>query len=71
MSCFQVKSRFVSYFLGLRKRPGAVFGICLTVVTFAISLTIFISTLMYWNSVKKSRIQSQGKIRKIRGRPVP
>lgn len=71
LSCFQIKSRFFSYFLGLRKRPGAVFGICLTVVAFAISLTIFISTLIYWNSVKKSRIQSQGKIRKIIRRPVP
>ncbi|XP_071336625.1 cadherin-related family member 1a isoform X2 [Trachinotus anak] len=66
-----IKSRFFSYFLGLRKRPGAVFGICLTIVTFAISLTIFISTLIYWNSVKKSRVQSQGKIRKIIKRPVP
>ncbi|TMS04352.1 Cadherin-related family member 1 [Larimichthys crocea] len=66
-----VKSRFFSYFLGLRKRRGAVFGICLTVVTFAISLTIFISTLIYWKSVKKSRIQSQGKIRKIMRRALP
>ncbi|XP_074502029.1 cadherin-related family member 1a isoform X2 [Sebastes fasciatus] len=66
-----VKSRFVSYFLGLRKRPGAVFGICLTAVASAISLTIFISTLIYWNSVKKSRVQAQGKIRKIVRRPVP
>ncbi|XP_034059709.1 cadherin-related family member 1 isoform X2 [Gymnodraco acuticeps] len=65
-----VKSRFVSYFLGLRKRPGAVFGICFTAVTFAISLTIFISTLIYWNSVKKTRVQSKGKIRKIIRRSV-
>ncbi|XP_051936121.1 cadherin-related family member 1 isoform X2 [Hippocampus zosterae] len=64
-----VKSRFVSYFLGLRKRPGAVFGIFMTAVTFAISLTIFISTLIYWNSVKKSRLKPQGKIRKIIKRP--
>ncbi|XP_057704982.1 cadherin-related family member 1 isoform X2 [Corythoichthys intestinalis] len=64
-----VKSRFVSYFLGLRKRPGTVFGIFMTAVTFAISLTIFISTLIYWNSVKKSRIKPQGKIRKIIRRP--
>ncbi|XP_034754678.1 cadherin-related family member 1 isoform X2 [Etheostoma cragini] len=66
-----IKSRFVSHFLGLRKHPGAVFGICLTFVTFAISLTIFISTFIYWNSVKKSRVQAQGKIRKIIRRPVP
>ncbi|KAF1375691.1 hypothetical protein PFLUV_G00222830 [Perca fluviatilis] len=66
-----IKSRFVSHFLGLRKRPGVVFGICLTFVTFAISLTIFISTFIYWSSVKKSRVQSQGKIRKIIRRPVP
>ncbi|KAK5882477.1 hypothetical protein CesoFtcFv8_021058 [Champsocephalus esox] len=65
-----VKSRFVSYFLGLRKRPGAVFGICFAAVTFAISLTIFISTLIYWNSVKKTRVQSKGKIRKIIRRSV-
>ncbi|XP_061646602.1 cadherin-related family member 1 isoform X4 [Phyllopteryx taeniolatus] len=64
-----VKSRFVSYFLGLRKRPGAVFGIFMTAVTFAISLTIFISTLIYWNSVKRSRVKPQGKIRKIIRRP--
>ncbi|KAM9809158.1 cadherin-related family member 1a isoform 2-T2 [Syngnathus typhle] len=64
-----VKSRFVSYFLGLRKRPGTVFGILMTAVTFAISLTIFISTLIYWNSVKKSRVKPQGKIRKIIRRP--
>ncbi|XP_054606262.2 cadherin-related family member 1a isoform X2 [Nothobranchius furzeri] len=66
-----IKSRFFSYFLGLRKRPGAVFGICLTLVTFAISLTIFISTVIYWKSVKKTRVQPQGKIRKIVRRPVP
>ncbi|XP_061766024.1 cadherin-related family member 1 isoform X2 [Nerophis ophidion] len=65
-----VKSRFVSYFLGLRKRPGAVFGIFMTAVAFAISLTILISTLIYWNSVKKSRVKPQGKIRKIVRRPV-
>ncbi|XP_040035380.1 cadherin-related family member 1a isoform X2 [Gasterosteus aculeatus] len=66
-----IKSRFVSYFLGLRRRPGAVFGIFFSIVTFAISLTIVISTLIYWNSVKKSRVQAQGKIRKIIRRPVP
>ncbi|XP_035796743.2 cadherin-related family member 1 isoform X2 [Amphiprion ocellaris] len=66
-----IKSRFVTYFLGLRKRPGAVFGICLTLVTFAVSVTILISTLIYWSSVKKTRVQPQGKIRKIIRRPVP
>lgn len=71
LSRFQIKSRFFSYFLGLKKRPGTVFGICVTVVTFAISLTTFISTIIYWNSVKKSRVQSQGKIRKIMRRAVP
>ncbi|XP_059929731.1 cadherin-related family member 1 [Gadus macrocephalus] len=60
-----VKSRFVSYVLGLRKRPGAVFGICLTLVSIAISVTVFISTLIYWKSVKKTRVHPQGKIRKI------
>lgn len=71
LSCFQIKSRFFSYFLDLRKRPRAVLGICLTVVTFAISVTIFVSTIIYWNSVKKSRVKPQGKIRKIIRRPVP
>ncbi|XP_013860575.1 cadherin-related family member 1a isoform X2 [Austrofundulus limnaeus] len=66
-----VKSRFFSYFLGLRKRPGTVFGICLTLVMFTISLTIVISTVMYWKSVKKTRVQPHGKIRKIARRPVP
>lgn len=70
LSCFQIKSRFFSYFLGLRKRPGAVFGIFLTLVTFAITLTIFISTVIYWKSVKKTRVQPQGKIRKIMRRPL-
>ncbi|XP_054654283.1 cadherin-related family member 1 isoform X3 [Dunckerocampus dactyliophorus] len=64
-----VKSRFVSYFLGLRKRPRAVFGIFMTAATFTISLTVLISTLIYWNSVKKSRVTPQGKIRKIIRRP--
>ena len=63
--CFQVKSRVVSYVLGLRKRPGAVFGIFLALVSIAISVTVFISTLIYWKSVKKTRINPQGKIRKI------
>lgn len=71
LSCFQIKSRFFSYILGLKKRPGAVIGICLTVVTFAVSVTVFVSTMIYWNSVKKSRVKPQGKIRKIIRRPVP
>ncbi|XP_030604006.1 cadherin-related family member 1a isoform X3 [Archocentrus centrarchus] len=66
-----IKSRFFSYFLSLRKRPGTVFGICLTIVSFAITLTIFISTVMYCSSLKKTRVQPQGKIRKIIRRSVP
>ncbi|KAK7901758.1 hypothetical protein WMY93_018527 [Mugilogobius chulae] len=65
-----VKSQFYSYFLRLKKRPGTVFGICLSVVAFAVALTIFISTLIYWNSVKKSRVKPKSKIRKIARRPV-
>ncbi|XP_016892606.1 cadherin-related family member 1a isoform X2 [Cynoglossus semilaevis] len=65
-----IKSRFFSYFLGLRKRPETVFWIFLTFASFTISLTIIFSTIIYWNSVKKSRVQSQGKIRKITRRPA-
>ncbi|XP_072293016.1 cadherin-related family member 1a isoform X2 [Eucyclogobius newberryi] len=65
-----VKSQLYSYVLGLKKRPGTVFGICLTAVTFAVALTIFISTLIYWNAVKKSRVKPKSKIRKVSRRPV-
>lgn len=67
---FQVKSRFFSYFLSLKKHPAAVFGICFSVVTFAIAMTVLISTLIYCNTLKKSGVQPQGKIRKIIRRPV-
>uniref|UniRef100_A0AAV2JM21 Cadherin-related family member 1 n=1 Tax=Knipowitschia caucasica TaxID=637954 RepID=A0AAV2JM21_KNICA len=65
-----VKSQFYSYFLRLKKRPSAVFGLCLTVVALAVGVTVFISTLIYWNSVKKTRVKPKSKIRKIARRPV-
>ncbi|XP_031661086.1 cadherin-related family member 1 isoform X3 [Oncorhynchus kisutch] len=65
-----VKSRFFSYFLSLKKHPAAVFGICFSVVTFAIATTVLISTLIYCNTLKKSGVQPHGKIRKIIRRPV-
>ncbi|XP_016366981.1 cadherin-related family member 1 isoform X4 [Sinocyclocheilus rhinocerous] len=64
-----IKSRMISYFLSLRTRPWTVFGICLSTVVLAICLTIFISTIIFWKSVKKSRVQPRGKIRKIIRRP--
>ncbi|XP_059422114.1 cadherin-related family member 1 isoform X3 [Carassius carassius] len=64
-----IKSRMISYFLSLRTRPWTVFGICLSTVVLAICLTIFISTIIFWKSVKKSRVQARGKIRKINRRP--
>ncbi|XP_039528278.1 cadherin-related family member 1 isoform X2 [Pimephales promelas] len=60
-----IKSRLISYFLSLRTRPWTVFSICLSIVVLAIILTVFISTIMFWKSVKKSRVQPRGKIRKI------
>ncbi|XP_016132311.1 cadherin-related family member 1 isoform X4 [Sinocyclocheilus grahami] len=64
-----IKSRMISYFLSLRTQPWTVFGICLSTVVLAICLTIFISTIIFWKSVKKSRVQPRGKIRKIIRRP--
>ncbi|XP_064175263.1 cadherin-related family member 1-like isoform X3 [Anguilla rostrata] len=67
----EIKSRIRSYFFSLRKRPWTVFWICLSVVTSVISLTALISSISYWNTVKKSRVHPQGKIRKIIRRSNP
>ncbi|XP_066549642.1 cadherin-related family member 1 isoform X2 [Amia ocellicauda] len=66
-----IKSRVITYFLGLKNRPWTVFGICMSTVFFSISLTVLISSVMYWKSVKRSRVHPQGKIRKIIRRPYP
>ncbi|XP_069609238.1 cadherin-related family member 1 isoform X2 [Ranitomeya imitator] len=66
----EIKSRVKSYVLGLRKRPWMIFGICLSTVLSSISITIVISTIMYWKSVKKAKIHPRGRVKKItRGPP--
>ncbi|XP_039644049.1 cadherin-related family member 1-like isoform X3 [Perca fluviatilis] len=60
-----IKGRIVSYFMGLSKRPLTVFGICLSIVTSLILLTVCISTIMYCNSVKKSRINPESNYIKV------
>lgn len=62
---FQVKGRIVSYFMGLRRRPLTVFGIFLSIVTSLILLTICISTILYCNAVKKSRINPESNYIKV------
>ncbi|CAL1599657.1 unnamed protein product [Knipowitschia caucasica] len=51
-----IKGRVITYFRGLRKRPLTVFGIFFSLVMSLILLTVCISTVLYCNSVKKSRI---------------
>ncbi|KAM3913469.1 cadherin-related family member 1 isoform 2-T2 [Leptodactylus fuscus] len=66
----EIKSRVKSYVLGLRKRPWMIFGICLSTVLSSISITMVISTIMYWKSVKRSKIHPRGRVKKItRGPP--
>ncbi|XP_034716416.1 cadherin-related family member 1-like isoform X3 [Etheostoma cragini] len=60
-----IKGRIVSYFMGLSKRPLTVFGICLSIVTSLLLLTVCISTIMYCNSVKKSRINPESNYIKV------
>lgn len=62
---FQIKGRVISYFMGLNKRPLTVFGICLSIVISLILLTICISTILYCNSVKKSRINPESNYIKV------
>lgn len=62
---FQVKGRIVTYFMGLRRRPLTVFGIFLSIVISLILLTICISTILYCNAVKKSRINPESNYIKV------
>lgn len=61
----QVKGRIVTYFMGLRRRPLTVFGIFLSIVISLILLTICISTILYCNAVKKSRINPESNYIKV------
>ena len=63
--CFQIKARIVSYFMGLSKRPLTVFGMCVSIVFTLILVTICISTIMYCNAVKKSRIHPESNYIKV------
>lgn len=62
---FQIKGRIISYFMGLSKRPLTVFGICFSIVMSLILLTICISTILYCNAVKKSRINPESNYIKV------
>ncbi|XP_028844079.1 cadherin-related family member 1-like isoform X2 [Denticeps clupeoides] len=66
-----VKDRIISYFLSLSKHPGTVFGICLGSVIFTLSLTVFISTLIYWSALRRARVNPKITIRKIIRRQQP
>ncbi|XP_078386963.1 cadherin-related family member 1a isoform X2 [Cetorhinus maximus] len=61
----EIKSRLNSYILGLRNQPWRIFRICVSTVTFIVSLTVIISGLMFWKAVKRSRIHPRSKLRKI------
>nr|XP_033962845.1 cadherin-related family member 1-like isoform X3 [Pseudochaenichthys georgianus] len=60
-----IKGRVISYFMGLSKRPLTVFGICLSIVTSLILLTTCISTILYCDSVKRSRINPESNYIKV------
>ncbi|XP_075884272.1 cadherin-related family member 1a-like isoform X2 [Nelusetta ayraudi] len=60
-----VKGRIVTYFMGLRRRPLTVFGIFISIVISLILLTICISTILYCNAVKKSRINPESNYIKV------
>ncbi|KAL3051609.1 hypothetical protein OYC64_001781 [Pagothenia borchgrevinki] len=60
-----IKGRIISYFMGLSKRPLTVFGICLSIVTSLILLTTCISTILYCDSVKRSRINPESSYIKV------
>lgn len=60
-----IKGRLITYFRGLSKRPLTVFGIFFSMVTSLILLTICISTILYCNSVKKSRINPESNYIKV------
>ncbi|KAM6442453.1 cadherin-related family member 1 isoform 2-T2 [Liasis olivaceus] len=65
----EIKSRVKSYILGLQKHPWTVFAICTCGFLSTISLTMVISTAIYWKSLKRSRLHPESKIRKIIRRP--
>ncbi|XP_059893423.1 cadherin-related family member 1-like isoform X3 [Gadus macrocephalus] len=60
-----IKARIVSYFMGLSKRPLTVFGMCVSIVFTLILVTICISTIMYCNAVKKSRVHPESNYIKV------
>ncbi|XP_074519303.1 cadherin-related family member 1a isoform X2 [Halichoeres trimaculatus] len=60
-----VKGRIISYFMGLSKRPLTVLGIFLSIAATLILLTICISTILYCNAVKKSRINPESNYIKV------
>lgn len=60
-----IKGRIITYFRSLSRRPLTVFGICFSMVTSLILLTVFISTYLYCNSVKKSRIRPESNYIKV------
>ncbi|XP_055085698.1 cadherin-related family member 1 isoform X2 [Periophthalmus magnuspinnatus] len=60
-----IKGRIITYFRGLSKRPLTVFGICFSILTSLILLTVCISTILYCNSVKKSRINPESNYIKV------
>ncbi|XP_068114960.1 cadherin-related family member 1 isoform X2 [Hyperolius riggenbachi] len=61
----EMRSKVKSYVLSLRKRPWMIFGICMSTVLSSISLTLVISTIMYWKSVKRSKVHPRGRVKKI------
>ncbi|KAJ8248105.1 hypothetical protein GJAV_G00238360 [Gymnothorax javanicus] len=62
-----IKSRMVSYFLGLRKRPAAVFGICLSIVLATISMTVLISSTQLKGPMAAFLMQSRENPIKVLG----
>lgn len=62
---FQVKGRIFSYLMGLSRRPLTVFGIFFSIVTSLILSTVCISTVLYCNAVKKSRINPESNYIKV------
>ncbi|KAE8591353.1 hypothetical protein XENTR_v10018418 [Xenopus tropicalis] len=66
----EIRSRVKSYVLGLKKRPWTIFGICMSTILSSISITMVISTIIYWKSVKKSKIHPKDRVKKIIRRPT-
>ncbi|XP_075073093.1 cadherin-related family member 1 isoform X3 [Mixophyes fleayi] len=67
----EIRARVKSYVLSLRTRPWMIVGICMSTVLSSISITMVISTIMYWKSVKRSKVHPRGRVKKIiRGPPM-